>query len=137
MLTVRQSCFFNHSIDNTYTNAPESSTSISESSHRRVPSPPPLQQKSHTMSAPSSSYLTNACRVSVPLIKMRDFAYEPILSSCKASEIFDPAPYLIAAYWHMRNPRKNYLSSPQGLFRLIKMGWLTSPTSNATSTRPN
>ncbi len=25
----------------------------------------------------------------------------------------------------MRNSQKNYLSSPKGLFRLIKMGWLT------------
>jgi hypothetical protein len=77
------------------------------------------------MSAPSSSYLKDAWRVSAPLIKVRDFAYEPILSSCKASEIFDPAPYLIAAYWHMRNPQQNYLPGPKGLFRLIKMGWLT------------
>jgi hypothetical protein len=35
-------------------------------------------------------------------------------------------PCLVAADWHMRNPYKNYgLISPKGLFRLIKMGWLT------------
>ena len=35
-------------------------------------------------------------------------------------------PCLIAANWHMRNPHKNFgLLSPKGLFRLIKMGWLS------------
>jgi len=59
-------------------------------------------------------------------IKVRDFAYEPMPNSSKAPEVFDPVPCLIAADWHMRNPEKNYgLLSPKGLFRLIKMGWLT------------
>ena len=59
-------------------------------------------------------------------IKVRDFAYEPMPSSSKAPEVFDPVPCLIAADWHMRNPDKNHgLLSPKALFRLIKMGWLT------------
>jgi hypothetical protein len=56
-------------------------------------------------------------------IKVRDFAYELILSSCKASEIFDLVPYQIAAYWHMRNKTRNSTClAPKGLLRLIKMG---------------
>jgi len=59
-------------------------------------------------------------------IKVRDFAYEPFPNSCKAPEVFDPVPSLIAADWHMRNPAKNYgLVTPRALFRLIKIGWLT------------
>jgi hypothetical protein len=59
-------------------------------------------------------------------IKVRDFAYEPMPNSCKAPEVFDPVPSLIAADWHMRNPTKNYgLLTPRALFRLIKIGWLT------------
>jgi hypothetical protein len=57
---------------------------------------------------------------------VRDFAYEPMPNSCKAPEVFDPVPSLIAADWHMRNPTKNYgLLTPKALFRLIKIGWLT------------
>ena len=60
-------------------------------------------------------------------IKVRDFAFEPMPNSIKkAPEIFDPVPPLIAADWHMRNPRKNKgLLSPKALFRLIKMKWLS------------
>ena len=59
-------------------------------------------------------------------IKVRDFAYEPMPNACKAPEVFDPVPSLIAADWHMRNPHKNYgLLTPKGLFRLVKIGWLT------------
>ena len=59
-------------------------------------------------------------------IKVRDFAYEPMPNANKAPEVFDPVPCLIAADWHMRNPHKNFgLLSPKGLFRLIKMGWLS------------
>lgn len=57
---------------------------------------------------------------------MRDFAYEPLPNACKAPEVFDPVPSLIAADWHMRNPTNNYgLLTPKALFRLIKIGWLT------------
>ncbi|KAI9463782.1 hypothetical protein F5148DRAFT_194916 [Russula earlei] len=59
-------------------------------------------------------------------IKVRDFAYEPMPNSCKAPEVFDPVPSLIAADWHMRNPRENHgLLTAKGLFRLIKIGWLS------------
>lgn len=59
-------------------------------------------------------------------IKVRDFAYEPMPNSNKAPEVFDPVPSLIAADWHMRNPENNRrLLNPKGLFRLIKIGWLT------------
>ena len=59
-------------------------------------------------------------------IKVRDFAYEPMPNASKAPEVFDPVPCLIAADWHMRNTHKNFgLLSPKGLFRLIKMGWLS------------
>ena len=63
-------------------------------------------------------------------IKARDFAYESesVPNACKATEVFDPVPSLIAADWHMRNPHKNYgLIMPKVLFRLIKIGWLTLP----------
>jgi len=49
-------------------------------------------------------------------------------NACKAPEVFDPVPSLIAADWHMRNPHKNYgLLTPKALsgFRLVKIGWLT------------
>ena len=60
-------------------------------------------------------------------IKVRDFAYDSVLPNArKAPEVFDPVPSLIAADWHMRNPHKNYgLLTPKGLFRLVKIGWLT------------
>jgi hypothetical protein len=57
---------------------------------------------------------------------VRDFFYEPVPNSCKAPELFDPLPSLIAADWHMRNPSKNYsLLSGKAWFRLIKIGWLS------------
>jgi hypothetical protein len=38
----------------------------------------------------------------------------------------DSVPCLITADWHMRNPDMNHgLLSPNALFHLIKMGWLT------------
>ena len=37
-----------------------------------------------------------------------DFAYESVPNSCKAPEVFDSVPSLIAADWHMPNPQKNY-----------------------------
>ena len=47
-------------------------------------------------------------------------------NATKAPDVFDPVPCLIAADWQMRNPHKNFgLLSPKGLFRLIKMGWLS------------
>jgi hypothetical protein len=59
-------------------------------------------------------------------IKVLDFAYKPIPNACKAPEVFDPVPSLIAADWHMRNPHKNYgLLTSKALFRLVKIGWLT------------
>ncbi|KAI0300625.1 hypothetical protein B0F90DRAFT_1721867 [Multifurca ochricompacta] len=59
-------------------------------------------------------------------IKVRDFAYEPVPSSSKAPEVFDPLPSLIATDWHMRNPEKNHGAlSGKSLFRLIKVGWLS------------
>ncbi|KAI0248221.1 hypothetical protein BJV78DRAFT_1237653 [Lactifluus subvellereus] len=59
-------------------------------------------------------------------IKVRDFIHEPVPNSCKAPEVFDPLPSLIAADWHMRNPKKNHgLLSGKALFRLIKLGWLS------------
>ena len=60
-------------------------------------------------------------------IKVRDFAHESAMpNACKAPEVFDPVPSLIAADWHMRNPHKNYgLLTPKALFRLVKIGWLT------------
>ena len=59
-------------------------------------------------------------------IKVRDFFYEPLPNSCKAPELFDPLPSLIAADWHMRNPQKNQgLLSGKELFRLVKLGWLS------------
>jgi hypothetical protein len=59
-------------------------------------------------------------------IKVRDFASETLPKLSKAPEVFDAVRCLIATDWHMRNPQKNYsLLSPKGLFRLIKMGWLT------------
>jgi len=55
-----------------------------------------------------------------------DLTYESVRTSCKASEVFDSVASLIAADWHMRNPHKDYgLLTPKGLFRLIKIGWLT------------
>jgi len=82
---------------------PESSTSTS--SHCPEPASP-LQQKSHMTSA-TSNYPKNAWRASALLIKN-----------------LRPGT-LIVTYWQMRNRQKNYPSSPKGLFRLIKMGWLT------------
>ena len=59
-------------------------------------------------------------------IKVRDFIYEPVPNSCKAPEVFNPLPPLIAADWHMRNPQKNHgMLSGKALFRLIKLGWLS------------
>jgi hypothetical protein len=59
-------------------------------------------------------------------IKVRDFIHEPVPNSCKAPEVFDPLPPLIATDWHMRNPRRNHgMLSGKALFRLIKIGWLT------------
>lgn len=60
-------------------------------------------------------------------IKVRDFALEPLPSSSKAPEVFDPLPSLIATDWHMRNPEKNRGGVPGGkaLFRLVKLGWLS------------
>jgi hypothetical protein len=59
-------------------------------------------------------------------IKVRDFVHEPVQNSCKAPEVFDPLPSLIATDWHMRNPRRNHgMLSGKALFRLIKIGWLT------------
>ena len=47
-------------------------------------------------------------------------------NSCKVSEVFDPVLSLIAADWHMCNPLKNDgFLMPMGLFRLVKIGWLT------------
>jgi len=51
-----------------------------------------------------------------------------VLNACKAPEVFDPVPSIIAADWHMRNPHKNYgLLTLKGLFRLVKISWLTLP----------
>jgi hypothetical protein len=59
-------------------------------------------------------------------IKVRDFIHEPVPNSCKAPELFDPVPSLIATDWHMRNPQKNHgLLSGKSLFRLVKIGWLS------------
>ncbi|KAI9463783.1 hypothetical protein F5148DRAFT_1211119 [Russula earlei] len=59
-------------------------------------------------------------------IKVRDFAFEPMPNSSKAPEVFDPVPSLIAADWHMRNPRENHgLLTAKGLFRLLRIGWLS------------
>jgi len=60
-------------------------------------------------------------------IKVHDFAYESAVpNACKAPEVFDPVLSLIAADWHIHNPHKNYgLLTPNGLFRLIKIGRLT------------
>jgi hypothetical protein len=59
-------------------------------------------------------------------IKVRDFIYEHVPNHCKAPELFDPLPSLIAADWHMRNPQKNHgLLSAKALFRLVKIGWLS------------
>jgi hypothetical protein len=59
-------------------------------------------------------------------IKVRDFIYKTVPNSCKAPEVFNPLPSLIAADWHMRNPEKNYSQlRGKAWFRLIKIGWLS------------
>ena len=113
----------NHPIDNT---VPEPSTSTSTSTHCPEPASPAATEIAYDIShvEPLPEDHMEALRAAG--IKVRDFAYEPTPNSSKAPEVFDPVPSLIAADWHMRNPEKNYgLLSPKGLFRLIKMGWLS------------
>jgi hypothetical protein len=113
----------NHPIDNTM---PEPSSSSSSSTHCPEPASPAATEIAYDIShvEPLPEDHMEALRAAG--IKVRDFAYEPTPNSSKAPEVFDPVPSLIAADWHMRNPEKNYgLLSPKGLFRLIKMGWLS------------
>ena len=105
---------------------PEPSTSTSTSTHCPEPASPAATEIAYDIShvEPLPEDHMEALRAAG--IKVRDFAYEPTPNSSKAPEVFDPVPSLIAADWHMRNPEKNYgLLSPKGLFRLIKMGWLS------------
>ena len=117
----KPSLSLNHPIDNT---VPEPSTSTS--THCPEPASPAATEIAYDIShvEPLPEDHMEALRAAG--IKVRDFAYEPTPNSSKAPEVFDPVPSLIAADWHMRNPEKNYgLLSPKGLFRLIKMGWLS------------
>ncbi|KAH9989254.1 hypothetical protein BJV77DRAFT_1069595 [Russula vinacea] len=102
----KPSLSLNHPIDNT---VPEPST---------PPPPPPLPiVPSRPLRPPRKSPTTSATSSRCPKTTWR-------LS--QSPRVFDPVPSLIAADWHMRNPEKNYgLLSPKGLFRLIKMGWLS------------
>ncbi len=70
---------------------------------------------------------------------MRDLAYEPnLLSSCKASEILDLVPYLIAAYTGTCATRKRTICQAPKVSS-VSSRWAGSPlpTSDATSTRVN
>jgi hypothetical protein len=73
--------------------------------------------------------LTHEWRMETPRshaggIKVRDFAYEPLLNSCRVSEVFDrdPVPSPITTDWHMRNPTNYGLLIPKALFHHIKLG---------------
>ena len=114
----------NHPIDNTMPE-PSSSTSAT-TTHCPEPASPAATEIAYDISYVEPSPEDHMETLRAAGIKVRDFAYEPMPNSSKAPEVFDPVPSLIAADWHMRNPEKNYgLLSPKGLFRLIKMGWLT------------
>ena len=112
-------------IDNTSTNIPHESSPFSTS---RCPEPasPAVTEIAYDIGHVEQRHEERLETLRAAGIKVRDFAYEPMPNSSKAPEVFDPVPSLIAADWHMRNPEKNRrLLNPKGLFRLIKMGWLT------------
>jgi len=110
-------------LDDAFTNIPEPSSSAS---HCPEPASPATTEIAYDIIPVEQSAEEHVEGLQAAGIKVRDFVYEPMPKSSKAPEGFDPVPCLIAADWHMRNPEKNYgLLSPKGLFRLIKLGWLT------------
>jgi len=69
-----------------------------------IPSIPPLPDH---LPEPVSPVPTEIA-MDLPVVERTpDFAYESVPNSCKAPEVFDPVPSLIATDWHMRNSHKN------------------------------
>ena len=70
-----------------------------------IPSVPPLPNHPPE---PVSPVLTEIATDLPGVDRTPNFAYESVPNSCKAPEVSDSGPSLIAADWHMRNPHKNY-----------------------------